>query len=314
MTGATGYIGSRLVPELVARGHDVVAAVRRDGAADPYPWADDVTTRHFDITDPELVRSAVEGVDAVVYLVHSMESEDFVSKDREAAETTARACADAGVSRLVYLSGLVPDEDELSDHLRSRLEVEQVFLDGPVPATVLRAAMVVGSGSTSFEIVRRLTRRVPIAPIPAWMRSSLQPVAVEDVVRLVGGALEGEPRNRHYDLGGSDVVTYPELLHVVAGLMDLRRPQVVLPWAPKGLAGRIVALVTRMDRPTVVSLVDSLSYDMVCHDDDVWRDLARPGHRPMGLREAFARSLDDVGQQGTRARDDVQAGADTDPA
>ena len=314
VTGATGYIGSRLVPELVGRGHDVVAAVRREGAADAYPWADDVTTRRFDITDPALVAEAVEGMDAVVYLVHSMASRDFVRQDREAAGSTARACADAGVSRVVYLSGLVPDDDDLSDHLRSRLEVERVFLDSPVPATVLRAAMVVGSGSTSFEIVRRLTRRVPLAPIPAWMRSSLQPVAVQDVVRMIGAALEGEPRNRHYDLGGSDVVTYPELLRVVADLLEVRRPQVVLPWAPRGLAGRIVALVTRMDRPTVRSLVDSLSHDMVCRDDDVWRDLADPDHRPLGLREAFERSLDDRGQQGTRAEDDVQAGAETDPA
>jgi len=150
VTGATGYIGSRLVPELVERGHEVFAAVRRDGGADRFAWSGDVTERRFDIEKPDLIRSSVEGIDAVVYLVHSMESEDFVRKDREAAEAMAAACEEAGVERIAYLSGLVPD-GELSDHLRSRLEVERVFLGSRVPATVLRAAMVIGSGSTSFE-------------------------------------------------------------------------------------------------------------------------------------------------------------------
>ena len=311
VTGATGYIGSRLVPELVERGHEVYAAVRRDGGADRFAWSGDVTERLFDIEKPDLIRSSVEGIDAVVYLVHSMESEDFVQKDREAAEAMAAACEAAGVERLAYLSGLVPDDD-LSDHLRSRLEVERVFLGSSVPATVLRAAMVIGSGSTSFEILRRLTRRVPLAPIPAWMRSRLQPVAVEDVVTFVCGALEGEPRDRHYDVGGRAVVTYPELLRTIAGVMQLRRPQLVLPWAPKRLVGPVVAALTGMDRPTVTALVDSLSHDMVCQEDDACRDLAPAGFDYLSLEEAFRRSLDDHGQDGTQHGDDLQAGASTD--
>lgn len=313
VTGATGYVGSRLVPELVRRGHVVHAAVRREGAVEDYPWAGQVTPRLFDITKPDLIASAVEGVDAVVYLVHSMTSDDFVRADREAALSVAAACAEAGVERVVYLSGLVPDGD-LSDHLRSRLEVEKAFLGGAVPATVLRAAMVIGSGSTSFEILRRLTRRVPVAPIPAWMRSDLQPVAVEDVVTLLANALDGEPRNRHYDVGGQEVLSYPELLHAVADVMGVRRPQLVLPWAPQRVVARIVALVTRMDRPTVTALVDSLRHDMVCQEDDARRDLAAAGHRFVPLVEAFRRSLDDAGQTGTRPGDDAHAGAATDPS
>jgi uncharacterized protein YbjT (DUF2867 family) len=312
VTGATGYVGSRLIPDLLQHGHEVYAAVRREGSADQHAWRDEVTPRLFDIEDPELISSAVVEMDAVIYLVHSMEDGDFVTKDREAAERVAEACAQAGVGRIVYLSGLVP-EGELSAHLRSRLQVEQVFLESEVPATVLRAAMVIGSGSTSFEILSRLTRRIPFTPIPAWMHSALQPVAMEDVVHLVCGALDGEPRNRHYDVGGEEVVAYPELLSTMAEVMHLRRRQFTLPWAPQRLVGPIVAKVTGMPSTTVTSLVESLSHDMVCSEDDARRDLAAPGHTFVSLTEAFERSLED-GDEGTTKGGDVQHAAATDPA
>lgn len=313
VTGATGYVGSRLVPRLLERGHHVHAAVRREGSADRFPWVDDVELTRFDITDPDLVRDAVQGMDAVVYLIHSLDSDDFMTKDREAADLVARACEQAGVDRVVYLSGLVPD-GELSAHLRSRLQVEEVFLGSSVPATVLRAAMVIGAGSTSFEILRRLTRRVPVAPIPTWMRSRLQPVTIEEVTLAVAGALEGVPRDRHYDVGGDDVVTYPELLRVMADVLDVRRPQTTAPFIPKGLAGRIVALVTRMDRPTVISLVDSLSHDLVCGEHDAKQDLLPSDYRSVPLREALQRSLDDDGAEGTDTSGDSLSSAATDPA
>lgn len=313
VTGATGYVGSRLVPELLEHGHQVFAAVRRQGAVDDYPWREDVTPRLFDIEDPGLIRSGVEDMQAVVYLVHSMDGGDFMEKDRNAAVRVAAACEDAGVERVVYLSGLIPEGD-LSDHLASRLQVEKIFLDSHVPATVLRAAMVIGAGSTSFEILRRLTDRVPFTPLPAWMRSALQPVSIEDVVHLICRSLEGEPRNRHYDVGGDAVVTYPELLDTMADVMEVRRPQLILPWAPRIPVGWVVSWLTGMPRPTVIALVESLSHDMVCQEDDVRRDIASPEHRFVSLVEAFTRSLDGGGPDGTSTRGDVQAEAVTDPA
>jgi len=311
VTGATGYVGSRLIPSLVEAGHEVVAAIRSSGDIDAFAWAGDVSTRIFDIEDDALVESATAGVDAVVYLVHSMAVGDFVARDREAAGRVARACVSNGVARVVYLSGLVPDGD-LSDHLRSRLEVEEVFLGSEVPAVVLRAAMVIGSGSTSFEILRRMTERVPFTPIPSWMRSTLQPVAIEDVVHLIGGTLEGKPRNGHYDVGGDEVVSYPELLALFARVAGLRRQQFVVPFVPRPVVGAVVAALTGMSRATVSALVDSLSHDMVCQEDEARQHFADPDHDFMALVEALERSLG-VSHDATSAEGDIQAGAATDP-
>ncbi len=309
VTGASGYIGSRLIPGLLEAGHDVAAGGRDPGALDEFAWAPEVRAVEFDVTDERLVLEAVDGMDAVIYLVHSMEGEDFVDRDREAAELTALACAKQGVGRIVYLSGLVPP-GELSDHLSSRLEVERIFLDGEVPATVLRAAMIVGAGSTSFELMRRMSERVPVVPVPSWMRRELQPLAVEDVVLALVRALDGEPRNRHYDVGGDEVLTYRELLALFADVAGLWRPQFVVPLVPHRVVSEIVALVSGIPRGTVLALVESLSHDMVCEEDDVRADLL-PGHEFTSMREAFERSLQGE-SAATSIPGDVQGEASTD--
>lgn len=314
VTGATGYIGSRVIPRLLEDEHEVVAATR-GSSTDKFPWGDEVEVAKFDIEDEGTVRRAMQGIDAVLYLVHSMDSgEDFVEKDRNAAKLVADAAERAGVQRLVYLSGLIPDlaDNELSDHLRSRLQVEQVFLDSSVPAVSLRAAMVIGGGSMSFELLRRMSQRVPlITPIPAWMQSKLQPVAVVDVVELIACSLRGEPRNRSYDVGGTEVVTYPELLATFAEADGLRRKQVTVPWIPRAVVGVVVSWISRMPRSEVVALVESLTHDMVCQDDDADRDLLPEAYRYVPLDEALTRSLasDD---EAADHQGDVQATAPTD--
>lgn len=311
VTGATGYIGSRLVPALVSEGHDVVVAMRDPDELGVYTWAGHVEAVRFDVSDGSAVRTAVRDIDAVFYLVHSMAEGDFVAKDRAAAETMADACRVAGVQRLVYLSGLVPDGD-LSDHLRSRLEVEQIFLDSAVPATVLRAAMVIGSGSTSFELLRRLSERVPLTPLPSWMRRKVQPIAVQDVLHLLLAALHGEPRNRHFDVGGDEVVSYPVLLDRYAAVAGLKRLQLVVPFVPQALVGKVSAVVTGMPSGTVEALVESMCHDMVCNEDDARSHLADPDHVFLTLDEALRASLAPE-QNGTALDGNPQAPAGTDP-
>ncbi len=313
VTGATGYVGSRLVPELLNAGHTVLAATRDRQSLEDYPWGAQVKAREFDIEDPDLIRKAVEGCDAVVYLVHSMESDDFVAKDRAAAERMAAACEEAGVSRIVYLSGLVPEGD-LSDHLRSRLEVEEIFLDSAVPTVVLRAAMIIGAGSTSYELLRRISDRVPrVTPVPRWMNRRLQPVAVDDVVHLIRRALEGQERNRHYDVGADDIVSYPELLAAYAVSAGLQRRQILVRGLSVSVVGHACARITGMPVSTVASLVESLEHDMVCGEDDVRRDLLEPDHRFTPLAEALTRALRPEPRPGTAPDVDSLAGAPTDP-
>ncbi|MEO9323833.1 NAD(P)H-binding protein [Nocardioides sp. C4-1] len=313
VTGATGYIGSRLVPALVAAGHDVVVGVRDLAAVDRFAWAAQVERRFFDVEDTVSVHLAVREVDAVMYLVHSMGAGEFVKRDREAAESLVAATSYAGTDRVVYLSGLVPDvpHAELSDHLASRLEVEEILRAGPVPATVLRASMVIGGGSMSFEVMRRMTERLPVVTLPTWMSSRIQPVAVEDVVRLLCAALEGPARDRTYDVGGDEVLTYAELLARFADAAGLDRPQVPLLVAPQTVVGEGVALLTGIPRSTIKALVRSLTHDMVCRDDDVHHDLA-PGVDYLSLDEALVRSL--AGDTAATSPDgDVQGEAASDP-
>lgn len=315
VTGSTGYIGSRLVPSLLAAGHEVVAAARRPDDLDRFAWAEDVERCYLDVEDTVSVHLAVRDVDAVLYLVHSMGAGEFLKRDREAAESLVAACAyeGASVERIVYLSGLVPDvpHEQLSDHLRSRLEVEEILLDGPTPATVLRASMVIGGGSMSFEVLRRVAERLPLAPVPGWLDSRIQPIAVEDVVRLLVAALDGEPRNRAYDVGGDEVLTYPELIDRFTAAAGLTRPQVPVPLVPTRLVGEAVGVITGVPRSTVRALVRSLAHDMVCLEDDVRRDLA-PGVPYLPLDEALARSLQGV-TDATSPDGDVQGEADSDP-
>jgi len=310
VTGATGYIGSRLVPVLVSAGHEVIATARDLDALNRFAWGGDVERRYLDVEDTVSVHLAIRDVDAVFYLVHSMGSGEFVKRDREAAEYVADACAYAGVERIVYLSGLVPD-GRLSDHLRSRQEVETILLAGDVATIVLRASMVIGGGSMSFEVMRRMTERLPILTLPIWMTSRIQPIAVEDVVRLLAASVTGPVRNRAYDVGGDEVLTYAELLERFANVAGLVRPQVPALFAPSVLVGEAVARLTGIPRSTVNALVKSLSHDMVCREDDARMDLD-PGGTYLPLDEAFSRSMAGL-TDATSPHGDVQGEAASDP-
>ncbi len=213
--GATGYLGGRLVPRLLSAGYRVRVLARDPRRVGAFPWGDEVETVGGDATDRAAVGEAVEGVDVVYYLIHSMGSaRDFEATDRVAATTVAEAASAASVSRIVYLGGLHPDDATLSAHLRSRVEVGDILLHSGVPTLVLQAGVVIGSGSASFEMVRHLTDVLPYMPAPKWVRNHIQPIAVRDVLHYLLGAARVAPNvNRAVDIGGPDVLRYGQMMN-----------------------------------------------------------------------------------------------------
>lgn len=292
VTGATGYVGGRLVPLLLQAGHDVRTTVTPGHPKTPW-WQDRVETVEMDILEAEDVRAAVEGVDAVYYLIHGMGGEDFVETDRKAAGLMADAVRHHQVPRVVYLSGIVPQvlRTALSDHITSRLEVEEILSDCGATTITLRAAILLGSGSTSFEIVRQASERLPVETIPTWMDSEVQPVAVVDALEALKGALTVDRATRHYDIGGPDRMSYSDLLRLYAQVAGLKRPQVSVPLVPSDLVGTLLATLVDVPRPVVEALVESLRHDMVCAEEDFVTDLLPEGYRLLSTREAIQRSL-----------------------
>ncbi len=247
----------------------------------------------MDALDPDQVIAACEGMDAVYYLIHGMSADDFAETDRKAATNLAEGARTHGVDRIVYLSGLVPDvaDSELSEHITSRREVEQILSEVPATVVVLRAAVLLGSGSTSFEIIRQVSERMPVHTVPSWMDSMVQPIAVVDVLEALVGALEYAGPSRHFDVGGTDQLRYGALLEAYTEHAGLERPQVHVPLLPTALVGTLVGSLTDVPRPTVQALVESLHHDMVAADDDFQEMLLPQGHRLVGLDEAFRRAL-----------------------
>lgn len=293
VTGSTGYVGGRLVPALLAAGHDVRTTVTDPDDVPQTWWRDRVDTVPMDILDADQVDDACAGMDAVYHLVHGMGGDDFVETDRRAAGHVVDAVTRHGVDRVVYLSGIVPEvpEDELSDHISSRSEVERILTGSPATVITLRAAIVLGSGSTSFEIVRQVSERLPAQTVPDWMDSQVQPIAVVDVVAALVGALTVPGPSRHVDVGGPERMAYGDLLSRYADLAGLTRPQVTVPLLPTDLVGVLVAQLTDVPDPVVRALVESLHHDMVCSSEETVLDLLPPGHELVGFDEAVRRSL-----------------------
>ena len=272
VTGATGYIGGRLVPELLDAGLRVRCMSRSPGRLRDYPWADRVETARADATDPRAVRQALAGTEIAYYLIHALGTgRRFEDADRAAARTFAAAAADAGVRRVIYLGGLAPAGEELSPHLRSRGEVGQILLDAGVPAAVLQAAVILGSGSASFEMLRYLTERLPVMVTPRWVHSRIQPIAVQDVLRyLTGCAGLPDDVNRSFDIGGPDVLTYADMMSRYTRVAGLHARIVVpVPLLTPRLSSLWVGLVTPIPGSLARPLVESLRHDVVCGEHDI---------------------------------------------
>lgn len=266
--GATGYLGGRLVPDLLDAGHTVRVLARDPGKLTEAAWRDRVEVVRGDVTRVEDVRAALDGQEVLYYLVHSLARADFENVDREAASLVAAEADRAGLTRLVYLGGITPTGQKLSRHLASRAEVGEILLRAPTPAVVLRAAVIIGSGSASFEMLRYLTERLPVMVTPRWVRSRIQPIAVRDVLHyLVRAAdLPGQV-NDAFDIGGPDVLTYEGMMRGYAVAADLpRRVIVPVPVLTPWLSSQWVNLVTPVPRAIAVPLMESLINDVVCAD------------------------------------------------
>ncbi|MBP2339911.1 uncharacterized protein YbjT (DUF2867 family) [Saccharothrix coeruleofusca] len=290
VTGATGYLGGRLVPRLIAAGHRVRCLVRDPAKLRDVPWAGEVEVVRGDVLDRASLDAAARDVDVVHYLVHSLHQADFAVADRRGAVNTARAAEAAGVRRIVYLGGLHPPGAALSPHLASRKEVGEVFLASSVPAVVLQAAVVIGSGSASFEMLRYLTERLPVMVTPRWVRNRVQPIAVRDVLRYLVEAVELPARvNRTFDIGGPEVLTYLEMMLRYARVAGLRPRRVLpVPLLTPRLSAHWVNLVTPVPRSIAVPLIESLVHEVVCREHDVDEHLPGP---LTGYDEAVALAL-----------------------
>ena len=265
VAGATGYVGTRLVPELVRRGHRVVAASSRSPRPDLFGWDDEVEAVQMDATEAAPVLAATQDVDAVVYLVHGLSSRGFRARDAQAARTMRDAVTTRGVGRLVYLSGLVPDvsREKLSAHVASRLEVEEILLESSAATLSLRAGVVIGAGSTSFEMIRQTASTLLVQPVPLWMNSQVQPIGIADVVRVLADSVEGDATGA-VDIGCADIVSYPDLLALYAEVAGINRVQIPVLGAPVTAVALSAGLVSAAPYWTAAALVQSLRHDMVC--------------------------------------------------
>lgn len=294
VTGASGYIGGRLVPSLLEAGLRVRAMARHADRLEGRPWRDAVEVVEADVEDGASLDAALAGVDTAYYLIHAMGGgRRFADRDREGARAFAEAAARAGVRRIVYLGGIHPDQESLSDHMASRREVGEILLAGEVPAVVLRAAVIIGSGSASFEMMRHLSERLPLMVAPRWLHNRIQPIAVRDVLHyLVAAArLEGAP-NRTFDVGGPDVLTFAALLQAYARAAGLPRRRILtVPVLTPRLASHWIGLVTPVPRAIARPLVESLIHESVAAESDLQRLVPAPPGGLTGVDRAIALAL-----------------------
>jgi uncharacterized protein YbjT (DUF2867 family) len=291
VTGATGYVGGRLVPELLAAGHRVRCLARSPAKLAGRSWSDDVEIVRGDVGDRDTLDAAMAGIDAAYYLVHSMgATEEFAERDRLAAASFRTAAEAARITQIIYLGGLGADGSELSEHLTSRHDVGAELADGTVPVTELRAAVIIGSGSASFEMLRHLTDVLPVMVTPRWVHTRCQPIAIRDVVAYLVGVLdEAEALGRVLEIGGPDVVTYEDMMRLYAEVAGLGS-RVVLPvpvLSPR-LSSYWVGLVTPLPYGLARPLIDSLVNEVVVHDDAIKRIVP---HECLPLRRAIELAL-----------------------
>lgn len=292
VTGATGYVGGRLVPELLKSGYQVRVFVRDAARLEGRSWLERVQVRVGDVLKPETLAEAMEGVEAAYYMIHSMmDSEEFHQRDVLAASNFGTAAREAGVKRIIYLGGLGEPESDLSQHLRSRQKTGEVLRESGVPVTEFRAAIVVGSGSISFEMIRYLTERLPVMICPQWVFTRVQPISISDVLDYLVTALETpESIGKIIEIGGNEVLTYGEMMTEYAEVRGLKRHLIPVPVLTPRLSSHWVHWITPIPAEIAKPLIDGLKNEVILHND-----LAKqlfPGINPIGYRLAVENALD----------------------
>ncbi len=319
VAGATGYVGGRLVPELLDSGHEVVVLARSPEKLRDVGWTGRVTVVPGDAGNPEVLARAMDGVGVCYYLMHSLqEGSRLEETERRVAQAFADAARAAGVGRIVYLGGLLPPvpREEMSAHMRSRAAVGEVLHASGVPTIEFRASVIIGSGSASFEMLRYLTERLPVMVTPKWVRTRTQPIAIRDVLRyLVAAADLPAGIDRAFDIGGPQVLTYQEMMQRFAAVAGLR-PRVILPvplLTPK-LSSLWVNLVTPVPSAIARPLVQSLTHPAVCHEHDIAAFIPDPPQALVPFDEAVRLALARVkdAEVITRWSDASVAGAPSD--
>ncbi|MHC4984916.1 MAG: SDR family oxidoreductase [Planctomycetota bacterium] len=290
VTGASGYIGGRLVPELLARGYQVRAMVR---AASPeyqtrWPGAEIVVA---DALQPESLEEALQDVHAAYYLIHSLllGPKRFLAADLQAAVNFRRAAEHTGVSRIIYLGGLGDARTPLSEHLRSRIRIAEELARSNVPVTTLRAAIIIGSGSASYEIIEHLVRNLLVILVPDWARTKCQPIGIRDVIKYLVGVLETpQTAGRHFDIGGVDILTYGQMLAVMAELLGKKRFFLHVPPLNIRLFSYLASLITPVAAPITRCLMEGLANEVICRDQAIKQHLP---FQPLTYRQAIVKAM-----------------------
>lgn len=301
LTGATGYIGGRLAPRLIAEGHQVRCLVRSPEKLQGREWSDlpGVEVVAADLTNEADLPGHLEGCEVAYYLVHSMLSagSDYAEKDNEMARQFATAAKAAGVKRIIYLGGLGEEGQGLSEHLASRRQVEATLSSTGVPVTVLRAAMIIGSGSASFEIVRYLVERLPVMITPKWVKTPCQPIAVRNVMGYLTGVLKvPETAGETYDIGGSEILPYREIIDIMAEELKLPARWIIpVPVLTPRLSSYWIHLITPLSSSIAKPLAEGLRNPVVCNEDRITKLV--PQHL-LTVREAIRAALVKIAQRG----------------